>query len=168
LSSPRRCRGCKTWRGCEGYDWFEMSEIEDHYCALQVIWVLVNLLSLDAGSSYPKDPTPTGYVDHGFGGIRAQAPFEHLARIRAEVDWRIKQAVSGKHDDGDTLRHDVVVLNVRKVFDLSRPARDALHYVCGKNRRLLPYRDWLNQRMRRANNEGRDPSQKEITPEFKR
>jgi hypothetical protein len=139
LSSPRRCRGCKTWRSCQGYSFYEPAEVV--YCRVQMLWLIEWLPTLEEGK-YPPDPTPTGYIDHGFGGIKAQAPFELSCQIAGEVSVRLKKA--GK--DGRTLEHEVRELNAHSYELLSPAAKDALNYCSGWKRKRRTFPQWLADR----------------------
>jgi hypothetical protein len=78
--------------------------------------------------------------------IRPHAAFVAVSDLWAEFEFRLSRC--GR--DGQTLVHEVRELGVYEPSKLSQAARDALGYVAGRKRKVLDYRDWLNQRVRRA------------------
>ncbi len=140
--SWRRCPHCRSWQKCKGYDFFEPKDI--NFCRIQMMWLCSHLLMLGSGV-WPPDPKTTGYIEQpGFNapGVRGSGGFETPAGIAGEVGRRLK--FTGW--DGDTLMHEIVVLNAERYEDLSRSAKNALNYVVGVRAKNMKYNRWLVQR----------------------
>ncbi len=143
--SWRRCP-CKSWRGCQGYEWYSYSDI--CFCRLQCIWLIYHLLMLGNGV-WPTEPKDTGYIEQlGYGalGVRQSAPFEAPAGIAGEVGRRLE--FTG--DDGGVLMHEIIILHAERYEDLSKSARNALNYIVGIKAKMSKYSDWLKKRNYRS------------------
>jgi len=127
---------CKDWGKCDGKDkkgeWFEFAVHNIIPCKVQVIWML-------SGADFA--------VEGGSGSqhILPHARFVPQCDLWAELEYRLGR--TGR--DGETLVHEVVMLHVSQLRDLSDVARDALNYVAGSRRKRTTYSRWLAQRERR-------------------
>lgn len=144
--SWRRCPQCRSWHKCKGYDWF--APVDINFCRNQMIWLISHLLVLGNGV-WPNNPDTTGYIEQpGYTapGVRGSGGFETPAGIAGEVGRRLKY--TGK--DGETLMHEIVVLQVERYEDLCKAARDAVNFIVGIKSKNMKYSDWLKQRKHRS------------------
>jgi len=137
--SYRRCDKCRSWLGCQGYNWYQPYEIEDNGCRQQLIWIITNLDGLARGE-YPPDPQGSGYVGDNKPIFRSGGKFHTARDIYDEYNPRLERA----GEDGETLIHEVhqgLGLN-----ELAKAARNALNYCAGYKRKKRRYGIWLSTR----------------------
>ena len=121
--------------------WFSPSQI--HYLRDDVIWMIAEVLPLEAGQWTPE-PVNTGYV----GNQKTKtytAPFEKPGQVRAEVEERIKMT----KQDGETLVWEIQH-GIDYYYGLCPAAKMALNYICsGGKRRRVSYSKWRYDRKRK-------------------
>ncbi len=102
-----------------------------HYTWEQCIWMIINILPLDAGK-WLTDPRETGYI--GSSHLPSQhAPFETAAMVSGELQARLKRTgLAGK----------LLVVTLQAGMPLDYDSKMALAYCCGKRRKLQKYSEW--------------------------
>lgn len=150
MSQPNLvCPKCHDWRGCQGYKWYSLTDIV--YCKLQCLWLIETFLAIEGEQivmdrfTWPSEEG-TGYTDApktSFSNA-AHAPYEKIVQCVGMLSARLER--TGK--DGRLL-----VLEVESESkDLSKDARNALYYSCGRNHKRMKYADWLAHRKYRQKN----------------
>lgn len=112
----------------------------------QVLW-LIEWLELLQQGSWPPDPRETGYTEAPKvqTSPSTRAPFEGPVQVAAEVTSRLESC----GDAGQALRHEVEH-GLTAYELLSPPARRALNYCCGVNRRRETFARWCWKRDNRT------------------
>ena len=137
------CRNCKRWKQCPfwhppysaGKEWYHFGEIR--WCPFQVLWILENAHTLEAGR-WPPEHCDTGYEDRlGGENIKTEAGFVKPELIIAEVKSRLNR--TGLH--GKLLVSQVEA--GRDFDDLDEEAKAALMYVKGWRRKKTGFKKWL-------------------------
>ena len=119
------------WGDCKGYSQYALNEIV--FCRPQILFLLKGDVEFDHDDAA------------GSRRVKPHASFVAVSDLWAEFDYRMVR--TGR--DGETLRHEVAILNVYSVIRLSQSARDALNYVAGRKRKLDSYAHWLANRNHR-------------------
>ena len=132
---------CKSWGTCSGYKYYEPGEVAGAFCRNQVIWMIDEVLTLDAGE-WPSENRETGYTNID-PDIRTE-PRPHTPRalimtVRGELERRI----ACTKGDGRTL---VEQIRNGQEKALTTAARQALGYCCGRDIRVETYPHWLHKR----------------------
>lgn len=132
------CLDCKDYHKCPysvGKQCYIYIEIR--WCPYQVIYIIEHSAELIRGN-WPDNPDGSGYTDPMIKlGYRSEAYFTKPEEIIAEVEYRL----STTGDAGDALVDEV--LNGTVTIDrLSRPARLALMYAKGRDRKSETFPQW--------------------------
>lgn len=119
------------WKGCPGKDWYDYGDIR--WCPLQVVWILQNAASLDAGI-YPEQ-----YKGHS-RQLRAEGYFAKAKLVIGELRQRLE--LTDNH--GELLITQVE--DGRILSTLSLGAYEILMYVKGWRRKSQSFHAWQRQR----------------------
>lgn len=126
------CRSCKKWRDCKhdlsGFDYGDI-----RWCPYQIVWILQNAASLDAGI-YPEQ-----YKGHS-RQLRAEGYFAKAKLVIGELRYRLE--LTDNH--GELLITQVE--DGRTLSTLSPGAYEILMYVKGWRRKSMDFHAWQRQR----------------------
>ena len=125
---PRRCR---LWKGCEGKDYYDLSEIS--YCFNQVEYLIREFLRCEGNEiKLERDTWPDNKMSENYSTSPSNhAPFEAVMMVIGELRARlVKTGLSGR----------VLVLELCQGIQLSDDAKWARGYVAGNRRKSLRFK----------------------------
>lgn len=124
-------RNCRKWEGCEGKDYYEISEI--CYCFNQVEWLILNFLRCDGNEIIlERDTWPDNRTEVS-PGISYHAPYEAVMLTIGELRGRLaRTGLAGQN----------LVLHLHQGTMLSDDAKWARGYVAGHKRKLKSFSQW--------------------------
>lgn len=131
---PRRCR---KWDGCEGKDYFEISEI--YYCFSQVEWLIREFLICDGNEiKLERETWPDNKMSENYStSSSCHAPYEAVMLCIGELRARLaRTGLAGQN----------LVLHICQGTRLSEDALWARGYVAGNRRKNLTFSAWKKQK----------------------
>jgi hypothetical protein len=128
---PKRCR---LWKGCEGKDYFDLSEV-DAFCFNQIEWLVINFLRCEGNEILlERDTWPDNKMSENYSTSPSNhAPFEAVMMCIGEL--RARLAMTG-------LSGRVLVLEICQGIQLSDDAKWARGYVAGNKRKNRSFNQW--------------------------
>jgi len=137
------CGGCKNSR-CLWRDWEWFSPQAQMYCRSLILWYLENRTKYFVEMKWPDNPmVQSTYTDPAVRSGEAKVDTHVISEFRTEIEIRLESC----GDAGLALIDEVASwgdnLTVSIPYSyLSRPAKNALNYCCGKNRRRETFAHW--------------------------
>jgi len=128
------CRDCKSYKGCNGKEFYTYSEIR--FCPYQVIFIIENAEIFESGS-WPPNPEISNYAGGGKRRYANEANFVKPIGILAEIEYRrVRTGTSGK----------LLKAEILAGLELSDESKSALMYIKGWRRKRMSFGKWLRDR----------------------